>query len=229
MNERLACRLGFWSAALMSLLSFAYLATLVGFFATQGFVFPPSPWVQLTAGVITFLTVPLMVVLFAAIREQPGTHGILGTLGLSFALLFAAVVSINRFVQLTVIQQAPVGPQSADLARFQPYSTGSVMFALELLGWGFFIALAALFVAPLFAHGGLERSIRWTLVAFGAFSLVSVVGFATGTALTSAGFIAWGPLLLALAILLTVYFRRAGSSVVPHGASNKGVASNANG
>ena len=210
MDHRRACQLGFWAAVATSLLGVVYLGVLIGYFGTQGFVFPPSPVVQLVAGVVTFLTVPALVVLFAAIREVPGRQGILGTLGLCFTLLFAAVVSINRFVQLTVIQQAPAGPESADLARFLPYSTGSVMFALEMLGWGFFIGIAALFVAPLFRGDPLLTSIRWVAAAFGVLSLISVIGFITETPLTMAGFIAWGPLLLALAILLTVHFRRAG-------------------
>ena len=66
-----------------------------------------------------------------------GENKILGSLGISFITLFAAMVSINRFVQLTVILQSPAGAASQDLARFLPYSTGSVMFALEMLGWGF--------------------------------------------------------------------------------------------
>jgi len=208
LNDRLARRLGLWSGALGGLLGAAYLIVLVAGFATQGLAYPPSPIVQLLAGVITLATVPVLVVLFAAIRETPGGRGILGTLGLSFALLFAAVVSINRFVQLTVVRQASPGPASADLARFLPYSTGSVMFALEMLGWGFFIALAALFVAPLFAGSPLRTTLRWLFVAFGVLSLMSVIGYVTSTALIMVGFLAWGPILTALSVLLAVYFAR---------------------
>jgi hypothetical protein len=211
MNGRLSCRLGVWSSAFVAVLGAVYLALLGIFFATQGFVFPPPESVQLTAGVITLLTAPALVVVFAAIKHVAGEDGaILGTVGLSFTVLFAATVSINRFVQLTVVRQAPPGAASADLARFLPYSTGSVMFALEMLGWGFFIALAALAVAPLFGGDRLGLAIRHVLVTFGGLSLLSVVGFATQSAITAVGFVAWGPLLLALAVLLTVYFRRAG-------------------
>lgn len=108
--------------------------------------------------------------LFAAIRHiAPGEKAILGTLGLVFTALFAMSVSINRFVQLTVIRLAPAGPASADLARFLPYSTGSVMFALEILGWGFFLSLGTLFVAPLFGGNGLQRAIRWLFILFAVF------------------------------------------------------------
>ena len=200
-------RLGFWSSVICAALGAAYLVMLIAFFGTQGFIFPPSPVVQLTAGVITFVTAPTLVVVFVAIREIPGAGGALGTVGVCFAVLFAAVVCINRFVQLTVVQQAPAGANTPDLARFVPYSTGSVMFALEMLGWGFFIALAAIFVAPLFSRGPLQLTIRWTFIAFGVLSLISVIGFVSETPLTAIGFVAWGPLLLALAVLLAIFFR----------------------
>ena len=204
------CRLGFWSSVITAALGAAYLVMLIAFFSTEGFVFPPSAAVQLTAGVITFLTAPTLLVVFVAIREVPGRGGVLGTVGVCFAVLFAAVVCINRFVQLTVVQQAPAGANTPDLARFVPYSTESVMFALEMLGWGFFIALAAIFLAPLFSRGRLQLTIRWTLIAFGVLSLISVVGFVSETPLTAVGFVAWGPLLLALAILLALFFRTEG-------------------
>jgi hypothetical protein len=209
MSDRLATRLGFWSATITAILGLVYLLLLVGYFATQGFVFPPTPLVQLVGGIITFATAPALLVLFAAIKHlAPQEKSILGTLGLSFTLLFVAMVSINRFVQLTVIRLSPPGPASQDLARFLPYSTGSVMFALEILGWGFFLSLAALFVAPLFAGGRLQNAIRWLWISFAIFSLMSVIGFATATPITAGAFIAWGPVLLALAVLLMVLFKR---------------------
>jgi len=118
------------------------------------------------------------------------------------------MVSINRFAQLTVIRLEPVGAQSAEPARFQPYATKSVTFALENLGWGLFLSLATLFVAPVFSGRWLQRAIRRSFALFALFSLMSVIGFATATPLTTAAFIAWGPILLLLAVLLAMHFRR---------------------
>jgi hypothetical protein len=209
MYERLAMRLGLWAAAITAFLGGFYLILLVGYFATQGFVFPPTPFVQLAGGIITFITAPVLLVLFAAIQQLASEEKrILGTLGLAFTILFVAMVSINRFVQLTVVRLSPPGPESLDLARFLPYSTGSVMFALEILGWGFFLSLAAIFVAPLFSGSRLQKSIRWLLGFFAIFSLMSVIGFATNTPITAAAFIAWGPILTVLAVLLAILFNR---------------------
>jgi hypothetical protein len=209
MKNKLAWKLGFWSSVFVSILGVVYLFLISIFFATEGFVFPPSELVQLIGGFVTFLTAPGLIVVFSAIYYVKNWENkILGSLGLTFIILFSAMVSINRFVQLTIIQQSVPGAASQDLARFLPYSSGSVMFALEMLGWGFFSSLAAFSVAFLFKGSRINTSIRWMFIAYALFSFMGVLGFATETAITMAAFVAWGPILLALSILLAVYFRK---------------------
>lgn len=209
MKINYARNLGFWSSVFVALLGVAYLSMLSVFFATEGLLFPPSQIVQLLGGIITFLTVPGLLVVFTAIYyTNGGDKKVLGSLGITFITLFAATVSINRFVQLTVIQQSEPGAASLDLARFLPYSTSSVMFALEMLGWGFFSSLAALAVAPLFDGTRLNQAIRWLFLSYALFSFTGVLGFAIESPITSAAFVAWGPILLALAILLAINFRK---------------------
>jgi hypothetical protein len=206
MKKNTASQIGFWASVFVAILGVIYLLVLIFYFSTVGFVFPPPPFVELASGIITFLTAPGLVILFTAIRFiNEEDNKVLGSLGISFIIMFAISVSINRFVQLTVIQQSlPDVP--ADLVRFLPYSTGSVMLALEVLGWGFFSSLAAVFVAPLFSSSPLEKAIRWTFIAYAFFSFMSVIGFATSSEIPI-GPIAWGPILLVLTILLAVYFR----------------------
>jgi hypothetical protein len=206
MKKGLAARLGFLASVVVGVLGAIYLLLLTVYFSTEGFVFPPTAKVQLVGGIVTLLTVPALVVLFTAIRYVNEEKQVLGSLGVSFIVLFAATVSINRFVQLTVVQQSlPDTP--ADLARFLPYSAGSVLFALEILGWGLFSSLAAVSVAPLFSATRLDKGIRWLLILYAVFSFMSVIGFATSTPVTAGAFIAWGPILLAIAVLLAIYFR----------------------
>ena len=209
MKGHYARKLGFWSSVFVALLSVAYLAMLSSFFAIEGFVFPPSQIIQLLGGIITFLTIPGLLVIFTAIYYTTnGEKKVFGSLGITFITLFAATVSINRFVQLTIIQQSEPGAASLDLARFLPYSTGSVMFALEMLGWGFFSSMAALVIAPIFEGNRLNNTLRWLFVSYAIFSFAGVIGFAIQSPITSAAFIAWGPILLVLSILLAVYFRQ---------------------
>jgi hypothetical protein len=208
-SDRFSMQLGFWGSAIVAALGGVYLALLVGSFASAGLAFPPTPFVQTASGLLTILTAPAILVIFAVIAHlAPKEKAIYGTIGLSFSILFVAMVSINRFVQLTIVRLSPPAAQSADLARFLPYSTDSVMLALEILGWGFFLSIACLFVAPLFSGPSLQRAIRWLFVLFALFSFMSVVGFATSTPIAAAAFVAWGPILLALSVLLTILFRR---------------------
>jgi hypothetical protein len=209
MEKNVARELGFWSSIFIAVLGAVYLLLLIFNFATEGFTFPPSASVQLVGGIITFLTAPALLVQFTAIRHvKKQKNEVLGSLGISFITLFAATVSINRFVQLTVIQQSLPGAGILDLARFLPYSTGSVMFALEMLGWGFFSSLAALSVAPLFSGTAIAASIRWLFAAYALFSFTAVVGYMTETPIIAIAFIAWGPILLTLAIMLSIHFRK---------------------
>ncbi len=203
-----ARQLGYLSSLLGAAIGTIYFLLLIYAISTEGLVSlsSPPPFVQLIGGIGTFLTVPVLVILFTAIRYvNEGENMVLGSLGVNFILLFAATVGINRFVQLTVIQQN-LPDMPADLARFLPYSEGSVMFALEVLGWGFFSSLAAVFVAPLFSASRLNITIRWLFVLYAVFSFLSVISYATNIFIPT-GPIAWGPILLVITILLTVYFR----------------------
>jgi hypothetical protein len=208
MKRNIASQLGFWASVLGVIIGGIYLLVLIYAISTDGLVSlaSPSPFVQLAGGIGTFLTVPTLVVLFTAIRYvHEEDNQVLGSLGVNFIILFAATVGINRFVQLTVVQQSlPNVP--TDLTRFLPYGTGSVMFALEVLGWGFFSSLAAVFVAPLFSSSRLNNTIRWLFILYAIFSFLSVISFTTNIFIPTGPF-AWGPILLVITILLSVYFR----------------------
>jgi len=208
MKKNFAAQLGFWASALTVVLGVVYLFLLVFHFSTQGFVNPTSGFVPLVAGIDMLLIVQVVVIVFTAIHYvNDEDNKILGSLGVSFATLCAVAVSINRFVQLTVIQQS-LPDLPSDLTRFLPYGAGSVMYALEWLGWGFFSSLAALFVAPLFTSTRLNKTIRWLFILYAIFSFMGLVGFMINTPIASIAFIAWGPILLVLFILLSVYFRK---------------------
>jgi hypothetical protein len=206
MKKNIASQLGFWGSVFLAVLAGIYILLIIYTISTIGLSSTFPPLVQFVGGIITFLAVPLLVIIFTAIRYvNEGDNKVLGSLGVNFIILFAASVSINRFVQLTVIQQSlPDVP--ADLARFLPYGPGSVMFALEILGWGFFSSLAAVFVAPLFSSTRLNMTIRWLFILYAIFSLLSAFSFATNIFIPT-GPIAWGPILLVITILLSVHFR----------------------
>ena len=207
---RLASRLGFWAALLVTAIGVVYLVGLIVGSLLWGLTMPPAEPLQLLGAVTTLLLAPTLVVLMACVHDRsPAERKVFSLLGLVFTALFAGMVSINRFVQLAVVRQSVLSGQTEGLARFMPYGDGSVMFALELLGWGFFLGLAALFVAWVFGPGRLERWIRWLFVSYGVIGLLCAIGFVLAIPfLSTVGFLAWGVVLPVTTALLAVLFRR---------------------
>jgi hypothetical protein len=134
---------------------------------------------------------------------------IFAELGLVFMALLAGMSSITWFVRLAIVPGLAHGGGSAVLALLTPYSPGSVLFAVEMLGWGLFYGLAVLFAAFAFEGGQLEAWIRGLLAASGILSLLHAVGIAAAQpVLNKLGYPAWGLLLPAATILLAVWLRR---------------------
>jgi hypothetical protein len=203
-------RIGFASALVMTLLGVVYMVFIGVLAATGRFVMPPSDGVQVFGGIVTIMSAPVMVALFACVAASaPADRRVLGIISLSFVILFAAMISINRYVQFAVVRRATILGEAGDLARFLPYDSASAMFALEMLGWGLFLGLAALAAAPLFGGGRLGLVIRWSFVVYGVLGLTSAVGHAIGNdTMTLVGFAAWGFVLYIATGLIAVYFKR---------------------
>ena len=208
--SNLVSSLGFWSAGIMTVAGIVYLIVVGAYLAAHGFVLPPTGALQLFGGIITILEAAVLVVLMASIHEAtPDRMRILSRLAMIFTVLFCAMVSINRFVQLSVVQQRISSGETEGISWFLAYGPRSVMFSLEILGWGFFLGLACLFAAPIFSAGRLELAIRWLFVLYGVLGLVTAVAFALASPLAAVGFFAWGVVLPVATALLTVFFRRA--------------------
>ncbi len=208
--SNLVSSLGFWSAGIVTVAGIVYLIVVGAYLAAHGFVLPPVGALQLFGGIITILDAAVLVVLMACIHETtPVRMRILSRLAMIFTVLFCAMVSINRFVQLSVVRQRISSGETEGISWFLAYGPRSVMFSLEILGWGFFLGLACLFAAPIFSAGRLELAIRWLFVLYGVLGLVTAVAFVLASPLAAVGFFAWGIVLPAATALLTVFFRRA--------------------
>ena len=208
--SKLTMQIGFWVSVVLVLLGTAYLAILAGVASPEALTtMEPAGSQALWAGLDALFTAVGLVILMACIaQDAPADKKVLGVIGLAFTILFAAVVCINRFVQLTVIRQSFLLNDSIGLDRFLPYGARSVFFALEMLGWGGFLSLAAFSISPLFTRGKLERWIAGALLTYGMLGISSVLGYAFGSQIILVGFIAWGPILGVAILLLGVRFWR---------------------
>lgn len=126
------------------------------------------------------------------------------------------MVTFTYYVQLTVIRLSlPVLPEPLAPFRFAP---GSVLFAVDMLGYGF-MTLATWVAAPVFTGDGLARWLRRWFVLHGVLVLPTLLAPAfMGWGDTGAGgpgptlgalvLIGWCVIFLPLSIMVALHFRR---------------------
>ncbi len=201
-------RLGYTAAVVSAVCGFLYLLGLVGNFLTTGSVYAATSRLQAISAIIALVWNQTLVVLFAALRWQVREDKqVFADLALVFAGMMSAVSSVNWFAQLAVV---PKIDNAAILALLDAHGSGSLLFAMEHLGWGLFFAIAVLSAAFAIQGGRLEGWICWLLAAGGILSLAHLVGVVGGDALLSfLGYPAWGMLLPAASVLFAIRFKRA--------------------
>jgi hypothetical protein len=204
-----AYSLGFWSASVATVMGVIYFLVIVGALLTGQMKFPPPDWLQLFGGIISLLFCPVLVIVMACLHtitpvEKKGVSQIV----LAFTLLFAIAVSINRFVQLGVIRQSIALGETDGIVWFLAYGERSVMFALEIMGWSWFLGLAMIFATPLFAGQGYQHWLKRLLILYGILALISVIAHLLASPLVSLGFVAWGLILFLITALLAVHFQQ---------------------
>ena len=93
--------------------------------------------------------------------------------GLSFAIMSALILLANYFIQLSVVQPSLLNGEFDGIALITQYNPHGIFIALEELGF-ILMSITFLFMAPVFARGKLEKTIRsifigsffLTLIAF---------------------------------------------------------------
>lgn len=205
-----ARRLGLIAAFTTSVLIVAYAVTLA-----IGLASLASPDEQIGDPMFTILEVlilalmPAMVALMVAVHAwAPARLRTLSLTGLAFTALLAVVTCGLHFVVLTLSrQQAFVGQSWLPLVL--SFKWPSVAYALDILAWDVFFALAVLFAAPVFGGSRLARWIRVVLATSGLLALAGLAGVVTGDMqLRNIGIVGYVGVFLVAAVLLGVLFRR---------------------
>jgi hypothetical protein len=223
-----ATRLGFWTAIVTIVVVAVFAVVAIptpprsGPFCASACVaypyvdvaqFIPGDYLWLLPGI---LLAPTFVVLMACIGAYaPEPKKIYGRIGLSFAVVYAAVILVDYFLQLTVVVPSLQAGETEGLSLFTQYDPHGVFIALETLGYSM-LTVALLFAAPVFAGGRVERSIRGLFVL----SFVLAVAAFVGLALLGHDLVAFEVtvlmiiwiVLIASGVLLGVVFRRAGQA-----------------
>ena len=190
MNKMLSVKSGQW-AAIISLT--AFLVWIVCF-SGIALVNPPFAWTNLAdyiaytsaynqsfkfaAQLAMLLFAPAFVVLVHSIEDlSDGNKKFLGKIATSFAAMFAVCVSMHYFVQISSVRLSIAGGQTAGIEQFIQANPSSGLAGINLVGWTLFFSLSCLFLAPVFPGKGLNRVIRYALIANAIFCLLGGFGY----------------------------------------------------
>jgi hypothetical protein len=163
---------GLWAAALATAFSIIYdvgqLAEWLGWFGSGGGAENPST----PLGLVVLLTPSLflgssfLVLMVAVHQATPPERRVWSHAALAFATIYATLISINYFVQLTWVAPRLGRGQTAGIEAFLFTPFDSFLYAVDILGYSF-MSLATLFAANVFTGNGLERVARRFLIANG--------------------------------------------------------------
>jgi hypothetical protein len=200
-------KFGYWTSLIGVMLTLVYLGAIAAMFIS-GTIPPAEPYVSIVS-IVSLASVPVFVFLWVLLHNVVSLDKKIYTqTSLALIVIFATLTSINRYVAMTVVRQSIAMGITDGLNWFMPYGWPSIMAAMEVLAWGFFLGLAFLFLTPVFRRGKLELTIFWTLIISGVFALLATLGQALNSvALNLLGILAWGPGLIVLFILLAFWFK----------------------
>ena len=215
--DKLFCRLGFWSAAIIAVLvAFidvgmilsATLFPMTTITTIETYASSFTIW-QMLPFIPSLILAPTFVVMMLCIhRYASEDKKILSQLGFSFALICAAILSFHYYIQLTVVQQGLLSNETAGLWLFATPNPHSFFWTFAALGYGF-MGVALLFTAPIFKEKS-ERNIKLLFTANGVIGISFLIGNAIGIFMINilASFI-WGVLFPIAAILVAETFKKA--------------------
>jgi hypothetical protein len=193
-------RPGFWSAVLTAVFTILFL----GGYIVVAMSLLPAPWDIVLAIGASLLLAPSFVVLMVSVHyAAPAEKKIWSHIGIAFAILYAALVSIVYVTWLFVVEPHVLRGQANQVALLI-FVPGSFLQMVDGLGYTF-MGVALFFVTPVFAGKRLDTWIRWLCLLSGPGAVVVFLSYVFY--IPPMGLPEW-VITPALAILLAVYFRR---------------------
>jgi hypothetical protein len=175
-GKRRMCMIGAWSARATFVLELAYVVVFVVGFASVGDLSKPLPDPYLAiAEALILVIAPILVILMLAIhdyapeRAKPFTQVAIG-----WMLATAAFTTTVHFVELTVARH--INPATfPGYYRVFDFKWPSLLYAVDIVAWDVFFALALLFAIPAFARDTAPK-VRAGFFACGVLCLIGLVG-----------------------------------------------------
>ena len=165
-------RLGYWSAVFASAFSIIYivgqLAEWFDMLGSGGGPENPSTVLGLIVLLIpSLLLAPSFVLLMLCVHYYaPEYKKIWSHAAVVFATIYAVMVSINYYVQLTLVVPHLIRGETESIRPFLFTPFDSFIYSVDVLGYSF-MSLSTLFAAFVFTRTGLPRTVRFFLISNG--------------------------------------------------------------
>jgi hypothetical protein len=167
-----ARRVGFWSAALATFFALFYIvgqiAEWLGWLGSNGG--PESSSTPLGIAILLtpslFLGSAFLVMLVAMHEITPADRRLWSRAALAFGIAYAVLISMNYFVQLTLVGPRLAQGRAAGIEPFLFVPFDSFLYAVDILGYTF-MSVSTLFLAFALDDFGLQRVARRFLIANG--------------------------------------------------------------
>jgi energy-converting hydrogenase Eha subunit C len=157
-------RVIFWAA----LLSAAF-AVLFDIAIGLGVAGAPTRMLAVAASLLLALS---YVTLVSAIHSTAGDERVWTQIALSFALLYAALLVWNYYLQLTVVR---TNPGLYDWLSME-FTSASAFWALETIGYSL-LGLSTLCLLPVLSQDRLGGVTRWAFLVNGIFTVIGGIGY----------------------------------------------------
>lgn len=165
-------RVGYWSAIAAATLSISYdvgqLAEWIGWMGSGGGPENASTVLGLVVLLTPslFLGIAFLLMMLAVHYFTPLANKIWSMAGLAFAIIYITLISINYFVQLTLVVPHLLRGDTSGISflLFKPFD--SFLYSVDILGYSF-MSLSTLFTAFAFGTRGQERIVRLFFIANG--------------------------------------------------------------
>lgn len=205
-------RLGFWSALSVSVFSLSYdigqIAEWFGLMGSGGGPENDSTWYGLVVLLVPslFLGISFPLTMAAVHRLALTDKKVWSQAGLMFATMYGTLICMNYFVQLTLVAPALHRGEISDSIRPFLFNVfNSFTYSVDLLGYCF-MSLSTLFTAFVFSGTGLEKAVRWFLIANGL--ILPFIALQTFYHPLIWAATTWAVTLPGAAIALTLLFKR---------------------
>ena len=184
----MSARLGFWAAAASGAFAIAAFAmgigtpprsgpycttACVGYPYTNVAEFVPRDYLWMYPAIL----VPLAFVVLMAAIDQHSAAGnkTLSHAGLGFAVMSAALLGADYFIQLAVMQPSLLNGETDGLSLFSQYNPHGIFVALEDFGY-LMMSLAFLCAgAALIGRTKTERALRWIFIVGGMGAVAALI------------------------------------------------------